>query len=262
MSSMSTKKAVVLEGIAAVVFFVCIPGLIGYCFNIIAALIALAVFAAVAAAAFLIMLGSLSLGPWGRIAVMRVRKQYDANSRKHEVVFYGPSNFTFWKEMEEDLKPYKVQNHGIGGTTDTIMMKFAKDLVFDYEPKVVFFQTGSNDYSMGSTVDQVKENKKKMYSMFREQLPNTKLCVMAGLLVPARPQFWPYIKEVNEFLKDYCDQYENMIFVDGNVPLILEDGTVREDVYRPDLLHLNHEGELLWASTMLPVLEQIKAPRY
>ena len=247
--------------IFTILALLCITLVVGFLTNIGTALIVLAALVVLLALAFFIFLGTQSLGPFGHIAVTRVRKTYDAAKRKNEVVFYGPSNFTLWEQLDEDIKPFKVQNHGIGGTTDKIMMKFAQELVFDYEPKVVFFQTGSNDYSMGSTVEQVKENKKKMYAMFREKLPETKLCVMAGLFIPARPQFWPQIQEVNEFLADYCAQYENMIFVDGNGPLMNDDGTANEKMYRPDKLHLNHEGELRWGSSMLPVLEQINAPK-
>ena len=33
---------------------------------------------------------------------------------KGEIVFYGASNFTLWRTMDEDMLPYVVQNHGFG----------------------------------------------------------------------------------------------------------------------------------------------------
>lgn len=75
------------------------------------------------------------------------------------------------------------------------------------------------------------------------------------------PQFWPQIQEVNEFLREYCAQYDNIIFVDGNAPLRNPDGTAKEELFRKDKLHLNHDGQLLWGKAMRPILEQIHAPK-
>ena len=54
--------------------------------------------------------------------VAEIAEKYDANTRKGEIVFYGASNFRLWTEMENDLAPYPVQNHGFGGSTDKMLI--------------------------------------------------------------------------------------------------------------------------------------------
>ena len=34
----------------------------------------------------------------------------------------------------------------LGGSTDKLLVKYADKLLYPYNPKIVFFQTGSNDY--------------------------------------------------------------------------------------------------------------------
>ena len=77
--------------------------------------------------------------------VRAIEQRYDPESRRGEIVFYGASNFRLWKEMDEDLSAYKVQNHGFGGSTDRMLMQYADRILYPYEPKIVVFQTGSND---------------------------------------------------------------------------------------------------------------------
>ena len=45
--------------------------------------------------------------------------------------------------MENELKGYKVQNHGFGESTDRLLVQYADRLLYPYGPKIVFFQTGS-----------------------------------------------------------------------------------------------------------------------
>lgn len=56
--------------------------------------------------------------------------KYDADARRGEIVFYGASNFARWTEMETDLAPYPVQNHGFGGSADKDLMFYADRLLY------------------------------------------------------------------------------------------------------------------------------------
>lgn len=93
-----------------------------------------------------------------------------------------------WTEMENDLFNYRVHNHGFGGCTDHDLVQYADKLFYPYDPEIIFFQTGSNDYVSlkGTDEEKVKvcmDYKKKMFNEIHEKLPNAKLVVMSGLLV-------------------------------------------------------------------------------
>ncbi len=196
------------------------------------------------------------LGPLKPIVVAQVDRRYSKRP-KGEIVFYGASNFRLWTTMEEDMAPYKVQNHGLGGATDAELMKYADKLLYPYEPSVVFIQTGSNDNAAGLTVEEIIKNKDRMYTEFRQKLPNTVFVVMSGLPLPGRAEYWNDINDLNRHLKEYCENYDNMEFIDATGVMLDSDGNMRPDYFIEDQIHLNEKGHEAWTELMLEKLEEI-----
>lgn len=153
-------------------------------------------------------MGPFSFVYWPK-EVKRVLKENPYDDYQNEIVFYGASNFRLWKEMKEDLKPYTIANCGFGDSTDKMFVEKAEILLYPYNPRIVFLQTGSNDYpGMNGTSDQIAstvlKNKKAMYSTFHDNLPNTKFYAMATILMPGRSEYTPIVQKVNEKLREYC----------------------------------------------------------
>ena len=147
--------------------------------------------------------------------VRAIEERYDAQTRREEIVFYGASNFRLWTEMESDLAPYPVQNHGFGGATDTMLVQYADRLLFPYSPKLVFFLTASNDYvgMTGTDAEKAAEcmaYKRAMFDAFHEALPEAKFVVMSGLLLPGRDRYRALTEEVNRQLAELCAERDYM----------------------------------------------------
>ena len=207
---------------------------------------------------------------WGsndqkELCVQSIERRYAG--RTGEIVFYGPSNITLWYSLEKDMLPYVAQNHGMGGCTDVDLMHYADRLLYPYAPKVVFFQTGSNDLAEGMTPEQILENKKKMYGEFLEKLPDTELVVMSGLPLPGRQQFWPDTDRTNEFLRQMCESHPRLHFMDGTPAMLAETGEdnmrtpdgrfFRPEYFRMDQIHLNVKGHEVWTTLMKEMLVQL-----
>ncbi len=198
--------------------------------------------------------------------VQDVVQQYEMRELG-QIIFYGASNFRMWVNMEEDMAPYQVQNHAVGGSTDIELMEYADQLLFPFKPSVVFIQTGSNDYTTGATMEEVFANKDKMYSMFQEALPDTKFIVMAGLPLPNRAEYWDLTVEVNNYLKQYCEEHENMYFVDGTDAILTDSGEedmatgdgryFNPEIFKEDGIHLTQEGHDLWTPYMIDILKEL-----
>ena len=157
--------------------------------------------------------------------------------------------------MENDLPEYKVQNHGFGGSTDKDLVERADKLLYPYDPQVVFFQTGSNDYVSIKGSDEEKiakcmEYKKQMFSTFHEKLPYSYFVVMSGLLLPGRSQYTELTKKINAELKALCDSVDYMYFVDAE-EMTYNGSMYKEDLFISDKIHLNHDGQLLWCNTYI-----------
>lgn len=202
-----------------------------------------------------------SLYSWDK-EVNPIAEKYDANERQGEIIFYGASNFRLWTDMEDDLSEYKVQNHAFGGSTDKLLVEYADKLLYPYNPTIVFFQTGSNDYVSLSGTDEEKvkacmEYKKQMFDTFHEKCPNAKFVVMSGLLLPGRSEYTELTQKVNDELEKYCDSKDYMYFVDSE-DMTYQNGEYREDLFIKDGIHLNHTGQLLWRDEYIkPALDKV-----
>lgn len=207
-------------------------------------------------------------GPFRRLfkgfedEVAAIEKKYPAEERQHEIVFYGASNFKLWELMEEDMEKFKVQNHGFGGSTDAMLVQYADRLLYPYQPDIVFFQTGSNDYVNMSGSDEEKvsacmDYKKQMFQSFHERLPQSKFVVMSGLLLPGRSQYAEMTCMLNSELEKMCAEYDYLYFIDAS-ELTYVDETYAEELFVSDGIHLNHEGQLLWCNKYIkPKLEEL-----
>jgi len=218
-------------------------------------------FVAAVALTGLILAGVNYFGPLKSLAISHITNKYDKTKTQGQIVFYGASNFARWSDMETDLAPYPVQNHGFGGSADKDLVYYADVLLFPYDPKVVVFQTGSNDYVQITGTDEEKiqtcmDNKRAMYASFHEKLPDAVFVVMSGLLLPGRSEYLDLTLKINEELQALCDETDYMLFVDANA--MTYDGTsFKTELFGKDGIHLNRDGQILWADEyILPALEQ------
>lgn len=194
--------------------------------------------------------------------VKRIGKSYPHEENQNGIVFYGASNFRLWKEMDEDLPEYKVVNSGFGGSTDKLMVEYADKLLYPYNPEIVFFQTGSNDYVEISGSDEEKistcmEYKKQMFTAFHEKMSDAEFVVMSGILLPGRSEFTDLTIKINAALKDYCESQSYITFVDASE--MTYNGTdYRKDLFIKDGIHLNHTGQLKWRDEYIkPAIETL-----
>ena len=199
-------------------------------------------------------------GPLRNLSITRIRLAYRKRP-KGGIVFYGASNFTYWFDMQSDLAPHVVQNHGFGGSTDNDLMACADRLLYPYEPGIVVFQSGSNDFMLGMTVDQVNANKDRMYSMFRERLPDAQFVVLSMLPLPGRTEPWPSSRQVNDYLAHYCSTHDRMVFVDATERMLTPEGDFCPQYYRRDGIHLNREGQQRWAVLIRAALDELSATK-
>lgn len=230
--------------------------------------ISLSILGGVAATAGCILAGyEIGCGPFRNLfkgfghEVDAIERRY-SKERTHEIIFYGASNFRLWKEMESDLRGYRIQNHAFGGSTDHMLVQYADRILYPYEPDVIFFQTGSNDYVELSGTDDEKAAhciayKRDMFSLFHARLPNAKFVVMSGLPLPKRSEYTAMTFKINKALQDLCSNHNYMSFVDASA-LTFSGASYAEDLFRVDGIHLNRCGQRFWCDNYIrPQIEKI-----
>lgn len=201
-----------------------------------------------------------------------IARAYDPAVRNQDIVFYGASNFSLWTSMEEDLKPFSVQNHAFGGSTDRELLMWAEYMLYPYQPKYVFFQTGSNDYveSAASTdkekVAKAMAFKKEMFEELHKKIPETTFIVMSGILLPGRAEYVDMTLDINDQLRAFCEETDYMYYVDAEA--LTYDRSTRQftdhaaDLFLKDQIHLTDAARKVWAEKwILPMMEKLSMER-
>ena len=87
----------------------------------------------------------------------------DPLTESGNIIAVGSSIMKLWSSIRKDLAPYKVTNHGFGGSRTWEMLYFVDKLVTDFKPRVVLVYCGSNDINSGETAVPISARLKSFF---------------------------------------------------------------------------------------------------
>jgi lysophospholipase L1-like esterase len=212
--------------------------------------------------------------PSDRIQQMHTSFLARGKSGSIGVLFLGDSITAGWSRAPHIWEHYygKMQpaNFGIGGDqTQHVIWRITNGELDGISPKVVVLMLGTNNTGTGgNTAEEIAAADKKIVSMIREKLPNTKVLVVAifprgarknaeGIITEAAvadaARRMDIINAVNAQLAK-LDDGKNVRFLDINAVFVGQDGKIPFAIM-PDQLHPNAAGYQLWADAMKPTLD-------
>jgi len=186
---------------------------------------------------------------------------FDANAEsrpKGAIVLTGSSSFARWRTMEADLAPLTVIPRGFGGSTMADVLHYVDRLVMPYEPRAVVIYEGDNDTFYGVSPKTVADQLKQVVSKIKAALPDTRVYVLSVKPSLARVSVWDKAQETTELYKSIIASDDRLHFIDVATPFLKADGTVMDDVFVDDGLHLNDKGNRIWAAAIKSVLMKIE----
>lgn len=190
------------------------------------------------------------------------------------LLFLGDSITEGWNGVAELWQQrygvHQPANFGIGGDqTHHVIWRIEHGELANIAPKVVVLMIGTNN-SGQQTGAEIAAANTKIIRLIREQLPQTKLLLLAIFPRDARPAQDGSISEAAradaakrkaairaanaELAK--LDDGENVRFFDLGPKFLAPDGSIPRAVM-PDQLHLSPAGYQLWAEGMQPLLDEM-----
>jgi len=171
------------------------------------------------------------------------------------IVFTGSSSVRFWK-VNEAFPTLPVINRGFGGSVAHDLVVYADRVVVRYQPKVLVVYTGGNDLHAKMTPREAWGDYTTFLTYVHEKLPKTRVIVNSVKPAPVRITEVEKVKELNKLLQAWCAEQPWITWVDSAAYLWESDGKLKENLYRPDRLHLNEAGYAQWNELFRPVLEK------
>jgi len=175
-------------------------------------------------------------------------------ARPGAIVATGSSSMRFWDHrIHEDLAPLTVISRGFGGSNMNDVLHYLDSLVLRHRPRAVMIYEGDNDVALGVPVERILVTFRRAIERIHAQDPATRVYLLSVKPSIARASLWPAMQEVNAGLREMAAA-ASVYYIDVATPMLREDGSVREDLFVSDGLHMNQAGYDIWRNAVAPIL--------
>ncbi|GAB3904705.1 hypothetical protein GCM10028803_34510 [Larkinella knui] len=168
--------------------------------------------------------------------------------------FVGSSTWRLWAPtLEQDFSKFSPVNRGFGGATIPDVVRVMDRIILPHRPARVVFSCGGNDLAGGDDPETVVKNFKTFLARLWQSNPLAEVYFVANRHSPARQKFRKQGDRFNHQIKKLAGQLDGLYYIDV-VPLT--DGKDRDQLFMPDGLHLNREGQQRWIPVITAALEE------
>ena len=183
------------------------------------------------------------------------------------VLFVGSSSIRLWGTLQADMAPHPVIQRGFGGAATADVVHHADRLLGKHQPPAVVLFV-ANDIRGNPEADLTPAAAAALFAAFIERVhqrvPDTTLFVVAVTPTASRWPVWPQIRQLNHLLAALCDERAETVYIPTEDLYLGQDGRPRNELFRPDRLHLSAAGYDLWAkrirSYLDPLLDSHRRP--
>ncbi len=180
--------------------------------------------------------------------------------RREAVLAVGSSSMRMWKTIKTDLSPAEIVHRGFGGSKMSdilVMMNFFQR----YECATVLVYEGDNDLILNSlSVETYVENCQKFIEAILATRADTHIYFISTKPSPSRERALAKYQEANRQIEILCSESEQLHYIDVFTPMMVDENTVREDIFRNDRLHMNDKGYEIWTKAVRQALNLQSSP--
>jgi lysophospholipase L1-like esterase len=173
------------------------------------------------------------------------------------ILFTGSSSIRFWKTLARDMGELPVINRGFGGSQMNHLIYNAHRIITPYAPRIVVIYEGDNDLKKGSekTPERVLSDYRALVKLIHESKSDVLVYFLAIKPSKRRWEQWPEMKRANSLIKAETETDPRLGYIDTASALLEPAGTLRDDVFISDGLHMNAAGYAAWTEVVRPVIE-------
>lgn len=175
---------------------------------------------------------------------------------KHSILLIGSSSFAKWTDVQDYFPGYPILNRGFGGASLPDLIRYTEEIVFPYAPKQVIVYCGENDiaFSDAITAKMVLERFQQLFLLIRNKLPKVPFVFISIKPSPSRLKFQPVVKEANFLIKHFLSKEPKTTFINVYDAMLNTDGSMKEELFINDQLHMNAGGYSIWQKLIFPYL--------
>lgn len=171
---------------------------------------------------------------------------------KGQILFIGSSSFRLWKTFAADMRGFPPAiNRGFGGSTLAEALYYFDRMVAKYQPKWVFMYEGDNDLTQGKAPEVIASEYDEFKARLGKQVPGAKFVYVAARPSIDRAALRDKQRALNALIKA-----KGGYFIDMHSPFFLPDGSLMQDIFVADKLHLNEKGYVIFANQIRTFIQK------
>lgn len=171
-------------------------------------------------------------------------------------LFIGSSSFRLWKTFDADTKGMNAFNRGFGGSTLKEALYYFDRMVATYQPSWVFMYEGDNDLTMGTSPEEIAAQFEEFSARLAKQVPKAKLVFVSARPSLAREALKAKQQDLNQRITAIAAKKKGHFVIDMHSPFYNPDGTLMQDIFVSDRLHLNEKGYVIFAKQIQNFIHQ------
>ena len=178
------------------------------------------------------------------------------------VLMTGSSSIRLWSTMTEDLAPYYTINRGFGGAKVEDLAYYLKRIVYPHEFRAIVIFAGTNNITGASNempVDSILYWTNDINKMIRKKYPVVPIFWITVTPTPSREKVLDRVKDYNRRLSSTLSKEKNIHLIDTEAAYLDANGRPIPRYFLADMLHMNHEGYLIWAGIIKKELDKVLA---
>jgi len=185
--------------------------------------------------------------PFEREIVAYEKQDSISMPKKGQILFLGSSSFRLWKNFDADMKGIPAFNRGFGGSTLKDALYYFDRMVVKYQPSWIFMYEGDNDIAKGESPEFIRDEFIDFSTRLKKVLPKTKLVFVAARPSLARTANLQKQRELNSLIQTVVKEQKGLYYLDMHNPFFNADGSLMQDIFVADKLHLNEKGYQIFA---------------
>jgi lysophospholipase L1-like esterase len=177
---------------------------------------------------------------------------------KHLILFAGSSSFRKWTHVQEAFPTHPIINRGFGGSTLPDLIYYANDILFPYDARQIVIYCGENDIAASDTVtaETILLRVKQLFALIRTRQPKTEIDFVSIKPSPSRIQFRQTVEKSNQLIQAFIAKQPHSKYINVFDAMLNPDGSIREDIFLEDRLHMNEKGYAIWTKIIGPYLKK------
>jgi len=201
---------------------------------------------------------------FGVLAQNRFEKEIVAYEKQDSIalpakgmkLFIGSSSFRLWKNFDADTKGMNAFNRGFGGSTMKEAVYYFDRMVVKYQPSWVFVYEGDNDLTSGTSPEEIASQFEEFSARLAKQVPGAKLVYVSARPSLAREAMKAKQQDLNQRIAAISAKRKGHYVIDMHSPFYNADGSLMQDIFVADRLHLNEKGYAIFAKQIQNFIKQ------